>query len=475
MTLNHILIFIALALIYRFFIPAPGKGWALMLVSVVIIYWLQPALPIRQVDFLLPTLTLFLTVLGWLVTRGEKFTREDATALGLTATLVIGLSLTRYLLPELRPTPSRAPAITTVLPAVAVMGLLLLVAAVTARRWRLVLLLSQFFLVAIFVIMKYEPLTVEFSAVLRRQMNQSADLASVLDVQWLGFSYVAFRLLHVLRDRQTGKLEPVSLREHITYVIFFPAFTAGPIDRIERFVQDSRALKTFSWRSPALLVEGSTRIAIGVFKKFVVADTLALVALNPTNAEQADSLLALWLFLYLYSFRLFFDFSGYSDIAIGLGYLLGIRLPENFDRPYLKQNITAFWQSWHMTLSSWARFYVFSPLSRGMLRWKTRPSTTMIVLIAHLSTMLVIGLWHGITVNFVIWGLWHGFGLFIHKLWSDNTRPVYRQVMQNPRQLLAWNLAGLLLTFHFVTLGWVWFSLPDFDTASRVLFQLFGG
>lgn len=471
MTLTHILIFIALALVYRLVVPARGRGWALMAASVVIIYWLQPALPIRRLDFLLPTLTLFLTVLVWFVT--SRLSRSDFAALGLITALIIALSLTRYLIPELRPTPSRPPTLTTVLPALVGMSILLVVVAV--RRWKLLVLLSQLFIILIFVALKYEPLTEALSAALRRQMNQDADLASVLDIQWLGFSYVAFRLLHVLRDHQTGKLEPVSLREHVTYVIFFPAFTAGPIDRIERFVQDDRALNSLFRFSPVLLVEGGARIAIGIFKKFVVADTLALISLNPTNAEQADSTLALWLFLYVFSFRLYFDFSGYSDIAIGLGYLLGIRLPENFDRPYLKENLTAFWQSWHMTLSNWARFYVFSPLSRGMLRWKMRPSTTVIVLIAHLSTMLVIGLWHGITVNFVLWGLWHGIGLFMHKLWSDNTRRTYRQVMQNSRQKVAWTLAGWLLTFHFVTLGWVWFSLPDFETASTVFLKLFGG
>ncbi|MBZ0306525.1 MAG: hypothetical protein K8I82_10705 [Anaerolineae bacterium] len=473
MTLTHILIFIALALVYRLVVPARGRGWALMAASVVIIYWLQPALPIRRLDFLLPTLTLLLTVLVWFVTKGNGFSRRDFATLGLITALVIALSLTRYLIPELRPTPSRPPALTTVLPALVGMGILLGMVAV--RRWKLLVLLSQLLIILIFVALKYEPLTEALSAALRRQMNQDTELASVLDIQWLGFSYVAFRLLHLLRDHQTGKLDPVSLREHVTYVIFFPAFTAGPIDRIERFVQDDRALNSLFRFSPVLLVEGGARIAVGVFKKFVVADTLALISLNPTNAEQADSTLALWLFLYVYSFRLYFDFSGYSDIAIGLGYLLGIRLPENFDRPYLKENITAFWQSWHMTLSNWARFYVFSPLSRGMLRWKIRPSTTVIVLIAHLSTMLVIGLWHGITLNFVLWGLWHGIGLFMHKLWSDRTRRTYRQMMQNPRQKVVWNLAGWLLTFHFVTLGWVWFSLPDFETAATVFLKLFGG
>jgi D-alanyl-lipoteichoic acid acyltransferase DltB (MBOAT superfamily) len=171
---------------------------------------------------------------------------------------------------------------------------------------------------------------------------------------------------------------------------------------------------------------------------------------------------------------LFFDFSGYTDIAIGLGILLGIRLPENFDRPYTRQNITTFWQSWHITLSNWVRFYVFSPLSRGLLRQPHRLPTNSILLISHLTTMIIIGLWHGITWTFFIWGLWHGLGLFIHKLWSDRTRKSYRGLQQRPVALRLWQITGILLTFHFVLLGWVWFALPDVDTAITVFLRLFG-
>jgi D-alanyl-lipoteichoic acid acyltransferase DltB (MBOAT superfamily) len=179
--------------------------------------------------------------------------------------------------------------------------------------------------------------------------------------------------------------------------------------------------------------------------------------------------------LYGYALRLFFDFAGYTDIAIGLGVLFGITLPENFKRPYLKTDITSFWQSWHITLSNWARFYVFSPLSRGLLRRKPRPNPALIVLTAHLATMTTIGLWHGITWNFFIWGVWHGMGLFIHKQWSDRTRKWYRGLKEKPAQRRAWTAFAWLLTFHFVVLGWVWFALPDVADAVRVFGLLFGG
>ena len=221
--------------------------------------------------------------------------------------------------------------------------------------------------------------------------------------------------------------------------------------------------------------QGGWRIAVGLFKKFVIADSLALgLSLTAVSAQQATSTAGLWLLLYGYAFRLYFDFSGYSDIAIGLGILFGIKLPENFRAPYLKSNLTSFWQSWHITLSDWARFYIFTPLSRSLLRRKPRPSPQLILLTAHLSTMLVIGLWHGITANFVIWGLWHGVGLFVHKQWSDRTRRWYRSLADKPGQKRAWSLAGWFITFHYVVLGWVWFALPTVPLAWQTFAKLMG-
>jgi alginate O-acetyltransferase complex protein AlgI len=139
----------------------------------------------------------------------------------------------------------------------------------------------------------------------------------------------------------------------------------------------------------------------------------------------------------------------------------------------LKTTLTAFWQSWHMTLSNWARFYVFTPFSRWMLMRKHRPSSTMIVLSAQLATMMTIGLWHGVTWNFLVWGVWHGAGLWIHKQWSDRTRKWYRGLNDRPGQKRAWTIFSWFITFQFVTLGWVWFALP-IELAIPTFGKLFG-
>ncbi len=484
MDLIHVAVFMLAALIYGALLPARARGWALMGMSVLAVYWLQPRLPIARLDFIFPTAALALTIIVWLATRqeGQPTTREDRAALGITAALVLALAATRYLGLDTgawwTPTASRPPGMVTVLVALLLLGGLGWGAAqlVPRRRdlWLHGLILG---IVALFVLLKTAPLAEALAGWLRSQTGRDAALADVADLRWLGFSYIAFRLIHTLRDRITGKLPMLSLRRYLTYVLFFPAIVSGPIDRAERYLKDDAALSDMPGLDAARGVVGGRRIAIGIFKKFVVADSLALFALNPTIAAQTNATGTagwMWVLLYGYAFRLFFDFSGYTDIAIGIGLLFGIHLPENFDRPYLKSNIAAFWQSWHITLSNWVRFYIFSPLSRALMMRKHRPSILLIVLGAQMTTMIVIGLWHGVALNYVIWGAWHGVGLFIYKLWSDRTRKWYRGLQTRPRVKRVWQAAGVFITFHFVVLGWVWFVLPDVGLAGETFLKLFG-
>lgn len=473
MTLTHILVFIAAAALYLAVLPARWRGWALFAGSIVAIYWLQPPIRIRSLDFVFPTATLGVTALAWAITRApeQRWTREDTAAALVMAGLVIALALGRYLAPELRLTPSRPPnTVNVALALVAVAaGLATLARVKDPRRLIVPAILA---ILALFIVLKTAPLAESAARALRQAAGQSPDLAQATELDWLGFSYVAFRLIHTLRDRQTGKLPPLTLREYVTYTIFFPAYTAGPIDRAERFAPDLRDLPG---PQPDRLTQGGARIAVGIAKKFIVADSLALFALNAQTATQADSTGAMWLLLYAYTFQIYFDFSGYTDIAIGIGQLYGIRLPENFNRPYLRRNITLFWQSWHITLSQWVRFYVFSPLSRYLLTRKRKPSPLVLALIGQVTTMVVIGLWHGVSGPFVVWGLWHGLGLFVHKWWSDRTRNLYVALRDRPRAARALEIAGVVLTFHFVALGWVWFALPELGLGWEVVKKLLGG
>lgn len=404
-----------LAGLYAAVIAPRWRGYILLILSLAAAYALQPALPIPLLGIVFATASIGLTVLVWMLTRPQ------------------------------------------------------------AKTPSLILTVMILLIVLLFIALKTEAVGVTISGWLRALTGTNPRRAALSDLEWLGFSYLAFRLIHVLRDRQSGLLPALTLPQFVTYALFFPSLVSGPIDRAERFQADWLALPSLNGLDGIRWQAGLSRIAMGIFKKFVIANTLAMgVALNARSAEFATSTPFTWLLVYGYAFRLFFDFSGYSDIAIGIGILFGVRLPENFDRPYFKTNITTFWQSWHMTLSTWARFYVFTPLSRTLLARKPKPPTALVVLAGHLTTMTVIGLWHGVTLNFLIWGLWHAVGLFVHKQWSDRTRKWYRGLGAKPWQKRAWTAGAWLITFHFVVLGWVWFALPSLDLSVNVFAVMFG-
>lgn len=476
MDFTQIVILLALAALYILLLPGGLRAWALMIGSTIAIYWLQPTLTVRWLDYSLPTATLLLTMGLWWITKpavARHFTRSDGLAAGLVLAVIIGLALTRYFsVPDALQLTSRPPE----LPGVVLAVLLGLGLAFSAGRFapRLALLAGLVLVIGLLIVLQTPPLAAGLAGVLRAQAGQDVTLATGLDIGWLGFSYIAFRLIHTVRDRQTGILPDLSLRAYVTYVVFAPAYASGPIDRAERFQSDLLALPALQGRDAQRITVALGRITMGLFKKFVLADSLALFALDAGNAAQASGAGALWVMLYGYGLRLFLDFSGYTDIAIGIGLLFGITLPENFNRPYLKSSITTFWQAWHISLTNWVRFYVFSPLSRMLLRREPKPPTAIIMLICHLTTMLIIGAWHGVTLPFLLWGAWHGLGLWIHKLWTDRTRKWYIGLKARPRTKQAWSFVGWLLTFHFVMLGWVWFSMPTLESALRVFGGLFG-
>lgn len=511
MTLNltAILVIGLAAVFYAALVPDRWRGWAVLLGSIVVLFWLQAPLAPRYADFLLPSATIALGVAGWWLSRPPRrafmspapgqtsggapgrdgnditiprvYVRDDWLTLLIVLSSILGLALFRYVGADFRLTASRPPSPLFVAVTALEVGLVFAAVALILRRLphRAVLTGAIVAFALLFIVVKYPPATAFVAGWWRGLTGQDVALAAPSDLAWLGFSYVAFRIIHTLRDRQTGILPDLSLRAYLSYILFAPALVAGPIDRAERFLTDYQALPALRATDPARWGLGLWRIGEGLFKKFVIADLLAQgLSLTPSLAAQTESPAALWLLLFGYGLRLYFDFGGYTDIAIGLGILFGIRLPENFDRPYTRSNITAFWQSWHITLSSWARFYIFSPLSRALLR-RGKPGSpfltpTTIVLTSQVATMLVIGLWHGITWSFFIWGLWHAIGLFVHKQWSDRTRKWYRDLQQRPWRRRVWAMTGWVITILFVMLGWVWFLMPSVDGAVAVFQKLFG-
>jgi D-alanyl-lipoteichoic acid acyltransferase DltB (MBOAT superfamily) len=447
-----------------------GRELGMLAISALAVFWLQPALGGSTLQYWLPVATLGMVVLSWALTSGPgaRSLRRNWPAFAVLALVILFVELSRYtglqaVFGALTP---RLSLVVGALAGVAALTFLLLRWERSQRLWRWVALAV---IILIFIVLKTPGLAARLLGYLGslRGVPQGGESAAL---SWLGFSYLAFRLMHTIRDRQSGRLPATTLSEYANYAIFFPAFTAGPIDRLERFLKDFCApapLSSADW------TEAGTRLFLGLFKKFVIADLLVVISINDTFVLQARSAGWLWLFLYAYALRIYFDFSGYTDIAIGMGRLMGIRLPENFSAPYLKPNLTQFWNSWHMTLTQWFRSYWFNPMARAM-RSASRPLPAwLMVLVAQLSTMVLIGLWHGVTLGFVTWGLWHGAGLFIHNRWSDLLKSRVPAWLQTARGQQLSSAAGVFLTFNFVAIGWLFFTLSSPAIAWLAIVKLF--
>jgi alginate O-acetyltransferase complex protein AlgI len=473
MTIINLLVLAASALLIRL-LPRPRiREWILLLACLLAIFWLQPSMPIRNLDFWLPFLTISLSLVAWEITAtaGERSDKKNLLTLAVISGVILLTGLTRYLGAKSILTASQPPPTWQILVSIALLAGLYFTLRWSKKAGPALLWIGFATLVGIFILLKFPPLTKAASSILHVLMGQSAAHASPLDIRWLGFSYVAFRLIHTIRDRQSGLLPQATLREFFIYMIFFPSFTAGPIDRIERFLADLRqplplAAEDFG--------EGGKRLVVGLFKKFAVADTLGLIALNATNATQVNGAGWTWLLLYAFTFQIYFDFSGYTDVAIGIARWSGFRLPENFNRPYLQSNLTLFWNNWHMSLTQWFRSYFFNPITRSLRSAKKNISPALILWVAQLGTMILIGLWHGITWNFAVWGVWHGMGLFIQNRWSAWIRPRATGMAKNRVLQTATQALGTLLTFHYVALGWVWFALPDLPSSISLFAKLLG-
>jgi len=281
----------------------------------------------------------------------------------------------------------------------------------------------------------------------------------------LGLSFLAFELMHFAIERRRGRIGDVPLVDLAAFAFFFPCRVAGPIKRFPDFKQAVKHAEA----SVDNVYAGLVRIALGLVKKFALADVLALTV---AEASYAQTPAHVWKIVLAYSLQIFFDFSAYSDIAIGVSRVLGIRVPENFRWPYLSPNIQEFWNRWHMTLSSWVRDYVFLPLGHELFRTRLRRAPLLIAGLSYFTSFLVIGAWHGLASNYLVWGLYHGALLTGHH--------VFRASL--PRVVAASGLyrspftrvAGTVLTFGLVSVGWVPFmtTLPNAWRLLRLMFAV---
>ena len=476
MLLPEILVLTACFLLLRLVKPRQMRMRILTVLTVWGVFKLQSSVPIRNFDFWFPLLSIILTLSCWTAVRdpSQAPEREDRIGFILIAAGSAAAACTRLFSLNGILTASRPPQLTLSLSAGLAGAALIFLSGLLSRKRQKALLAFWISLILAFLIVLKLPAAGKAAAAFLRQISsQSTDTAAAGDLRWLGFSYIAFRLLSILIDTRKGKVCAYPLEEFWIYVCFPPALPAGPIDRPERFLKDICEEKNEpgqigeDWNAALL------KISSGLFKKFILADSLAKFSLSAQNSAQVLSSGWAWLVLSAYGLRIYFDFSGYSDIAIGIARLLGLKLPENFNHPYLKPDIAKFWSSWHITLTQWIRSYVFNPLTRSMKKAKRYPEW-LIILTTQLVTMLLIGAWHGITLNFLIWGAWHGLGLFIHQEYGRHSAKFLRSLeKEHPLLKKVYTVCGTLLTILFVLIGWVWFVLPDFGQAAAFLGKLF--
>jgi D-alanyl-lipoteichoic acid acyltransferase DltB (MBOAT superfamily) len=273
----------------------------------------------------------------------------------------------------------------------------------------------------------------------------------------VGISFFTFQAMTYPIDVYRQHEETVPLLDFMVFVAFFPQLVAGPIVRASEFLPQLQA------RPSPRRVDGATGfllIAGGLFKKVVVANTLATSLVDPVFASpQSHSGLEVLMGIYGYAVQIFADFSGYTDIAIGCALLMGFRFPQNFDRPYAATSVQDFWRRWHMTLSRWLRDYLYIPLG-GNRRGRVASYRNLAL------TMVLGGLWHGAAWTFVIWGALHGAGLAFERWRRETARRGEASISAVGRWVRRF------LVFHFVCLGWVLFRSDSLGTAGTVLGRL---
>jgi len=269
----------------------------------------------------------------------------------------------------------------------------------------------------------------------------------------LAISFFTFQQIAYLVDSYRGETKEYDFLNYALFVTFFPQLIAGPIvhhkEMMPQFASRWNLVKSYKNIALGLFI-----FSIGLFKKVVIADTFAVWATNGFDKAETLNLIEAWATSLSYTFQLYFDFSGYADMAIGVALLFNIKLPINFNSPYKALDIQDFWRRWHMTLSRFLRDYIYIPLG-GNRYGSFRTYNNLMI------TFILGGIWHGAGWTFIFWGFLHGLALVVHRLWKSFG-------MNMPR-VLAW-----FITFNFINIAWVFFRAKEWEDAVKVLSGMVG-
>lgn len=341
----------------------------------------------------------------------------------------------------------------------------------TAARWarRCWVLLSLCIDLGLLVYFKYFNFLREIVVSVAHELGYHTGNASLQSVSYqpldiflpVGISFFTFQTISYVIDVYRGKIEPLHRWiDYVFYVSFFPQLVAGPIVRARDFLPQI-------YKTPALtreqFGEGLFLILCGLFKKIVISDYISLNFVDrvfdaPLLYSGVENLMG----IYGYALQIYCDFSGYSDMAIGIALLLGFRFNINFDSPYKSASITEFWRRWHISLSSWLKDYLYISLG-GNRKGKIRTYINLMI------TMLLGGLWHGASISFILWGALHGVALAVHKFLMGR----FSFFKPMGCEMKTWHrLPSILIVFHLVCFGWLLFRADSMKTVGEVLTQI---
>jgi len=329
----------------------------------------------------------------------------------------------------------------------------------TRKRWLMGSLTINLGLLATF---KYLDFFIETLNLVTLRLPSSPEIGTAGLLLPVGISFYTFQTMSYTIDIYRGKSNPYErFQDFACYASFFPQLVAGPIVRSHEFIKQIESPREFSFSRSRL---GLTLIVYGLFKKMVIADNVALHA-NSIFIEGAalDNSALVWWGALCFGIQIYCDFSGYTDIALGSAHLLGVELPENFRTPYAATSPRDFWRRWHISLSTWLRDYLYIPLGGSRNGART-------MAIALMMTMLLGGLWHGASWNFVIWGFLHGILLLVNRFLSSNSM-IVSSFSRFPRAMI---LASWISTQYFIFLTWLVFRIEDTQMLTRSMKSFVG-
>ena len=289
-----------------------------------------------------------------------------------------------------------------------------------------------------------------FLSILPLVINKVFALTSLHLLAFIGISYMSFKTIQIMLEISDGLIkEKISIKDYLQFLLFFPTVSAGPIDRSRRFLKEINEVMPRK-EYLELAGDGVYRIVLGLLYKVVLSTYVyqMLLALNNTGTVVYSIK-----YMYLYTLYLFFDFAGYSLMAVGSSNILGIQTPMNFNKPFLSVDIKDFWNRWHITLSTWLRDFVFSRVLMQVIRKKWFKNRLHNATYAYMVNMLVMGFWHGLSVSYIVYGFYHGVLMAGFEVYQKKSNFYKKNKNKNWYKLLSW-----FVTMNLVMIGFFIFS-----------------